>query len=86
MRRSAGVAVILGLVSSILVMAPNAHATVTNVTATCYSGLGLSVFPTSVTVSELWVVPQSQDSAFNRFRLAFPHHLQVRSAEIRRSL
>ena len=52
MRRSAGVAVILGLVSSILVMAPNAHATVTNVTATCYSGLGLSVFPTSVTVSE----------------------------------
>lgn len=52
MRRSAGVAVILGLVSSILVMAPNAHATVTTVDATCDSGLGLFVFPTSVTVSE----------------------------------
>ncbi len=52
MRRSAGVAVILGLVSSILVMAPNAHATVTTVDATCDSGLGLFVFPASVTVSE----------------------------------
>ena len=52
MRRSAGVAVILGLVSSILVMAPNAHATVTNVSAYCDFSSGLSVFPTSVTVSE----------------------------------
>ncbi len=51
MRRGAGVAVILGLVSSILVMAPNAHATVANATATCNNGLALFVFPTSLTVS-----------------------------------
>jgi len=51
MRRSIGVAVVLGLVSSVLVMAPSAHAAVANVTATCNNGLALYVSPTSLTVS-----------------------------------
>ncbi len=51
MRRSAGVAIVLGLVSSVLVLAPSAQATVANATATCNNGLALFVFPTSLTVS-----------------------------------
>ena len=51
MRRSIGVAVVLGLVSSVLVMAPSAQATVVSVNADCNMGPGLGVFPTSITVS-----------------------------------